>query len=118
MGRFALELWVGTELLDRLRFDPPLMATGPVEKNPRHPFPRPSFDDVSTKLHLQIADDPRAAYAQVVDRATGETTRYAWPPAADGTLTAWSAPAFDDAWPPPPARSTADAGPLDASADR
>jgi hypothetical protein len=79
MGRYALELWVGTELLDRVRFNVPLGADLPREDDGR-PFRRPSFDKVTTRFTVQIADQPRAAYAKLVDRATGDETRFLWPP--------------------------------------
>src|SRR5262249_37481251 len=37
MGRFAIELYIGRELLDRVRFNVPLTAEGPPEKS-RRPF--------------------------------------------------------------------------------
>jgi hypothetical protein len=125
MGRFAIELYVGPELLDRIRFNIPLMGDGPQERNPRHPFPRPGFEHVTTRLRVQMADNPRAAYAVLVDRATGDSARFAWPPDADGHLAPWRAPPAGDAgaWPGPtrdggpasPLRP--DAGPADASTD-
>lgn len=98
MGRFAIELYVGPELLDRVRFNVPLTADPP---DPRHrrPFARPSFDDVSTRVRVAMADSPRAAWAILVDRATGDEQRFWWPPEPDGSLR------------PMPARGEADAGP-------
>src|SRR5690349_21224686 len=49
-GRFALELWVGKELLDRARFNVPLMGDDPPQGN-RNRLPRPRFDQgVTTKV--------------------------------------------------------------------
>ena len=42
MGRFALELWIGRELIDRVRFDFPLIAaeeTPGVTRRPLHDAP-------------------------------------------------------------------------------
>ncbi|HEY3252765.1 MAG TPA: hypothetical protein VGJ91_02415, partial [Polyangiaceae bacterium] len=42
MGRFALELWIGRELIDRVRFDFPLIAaeeTPGVSRRPLHDAP-------------------------------------------------------------------------------
>ena len=91
MGRFAIELYIGKELLDRIRFNVPLtgderdMAGVHTQKH-RRPFAHPSFDDVTTRLRVQLADNPRATYAQLVDRATGETQQFWWPPEPDGKL--------------------------------
>lgn len=86
MGRFALELYVGRELLDRLRFNVPLTADPPDPTRRRRTFARPTFEDVTTRLRLSMAHSPRAAWLAVVDRATGEEQRFWWPPNADGTL--------------------------------
>ena len=96
LGRFAIELYIGKELLDRVRFNAPLtgddrdpVAEGKARQ--RRPFAHPTFDDVSTRMRVQIADNPRATYAQLVDRATGEMARFWWPPEADGRLVPWGA---------------------------
>ena len=88
MGRFALELYVGKELLDRVRFNVPLLGEGPPESpdKPRNPFRRPRFDKVTTRLRVQMADNERATYAVLVDRATGEEQQFDWPPGPDGRL--------------------------------
>jgi hypothetical protein len=118
-GRYAIEFAVGAELLDRIRFDVPLMGTGPTEKNPRHPFPRPGFDNVTTHVQVRMADNPRTVSVRLVDRATGSLERFQWPPEPDGRLVPWTMPVFhgEDAWPPP----LKDGGPArakDASLDR
>jgi hypothetical protein len=88
MGRYAVELYVGQELLDRIRFNVPLTGDGPRERpgKPKNPFSRPGFEDVTTRLRIQMADHPRAAYVAVVDRATGDVERFEWPPGPDGQL--------------------------------
>jgi hypothetical protein len=90
MGRFAIELYVGKELLDRLRFDIPLTGDAP-ERPAGHLFRRPRFDHgVTARLRVQMADNPRATYAKLVDRLTGAEQRFAWPPGPDGQLAPWS----------------------------
>jgi hypothetical protein len=84
-GRFALELYIGKELLDRVRFNVPLMGDGPLERS-RSPFARPTFEDVTARVQVQMADNPRATYALLVDRATGEVVPFEWPPEPDGRL--------------------------------
>ncbi len=86
MGRYALEFYVGRELLDRLRFNVPLLGEGPPEGQRKRAFQRPRFDQVSVKLSLQVADQPRANRAVLIDRATGQEQHFAWPPGPDGKL--------------------------------
>ena len=93
MGRYAVELYVGKQLLDRVRFNVPLTGDGPPERSHRRVFARPTFENVSTRLRVQITDQPRAAYMVLVDRATGDSQRFWWPPSSDGTLVAMAAPA-------------------------
>lgn len=89
MGRFAVELYIGPELLDRVRFNVPLMGDGPVEHSTKRPYHNSDTDKVSTRLAIRVADSPRAAYLVLVDRVTDERQRFEWPPAADGTLIPW-----------------------------
>ncbi|WP_437277573.1 hypothetical protein WME90_41015 [Sorangium sp. So ce375] len=86
MGRFAIELYVGQELLDRIRFDVPL--TGDAPERPSGALRRrPTFDDgVTTRVRVQMADNPRASWAKLVDRKTGAEERFLWPPEPDGRL--------------------------------
>lgn len=90
IGRFALELYVGSELLDRARFTLPLLDA-PPEDSSRGRIRRPSFQQVTTRIRVRIADSPRASYLVLVDRATGDTQRFEWPPEADGSLVTWKA---------------------------
>ncbi|AUX47832.1 uncharacterized protein SOCE26_093570 [Sorangium cellulosum] len=86
MGRFAIELYVGKELLDRIRFDVPLTGDAP-EKPSGVLFRRPTFDEgVTSRLRVQMADNPRASWAKLVDRKTGVEERFVWPPEPDGRL--------------------------------
>jgi hypothetical protein len=90
MGRYALEFWVGRELLDRVRFDVPLLGDDERERDPKRPFKRPTFSRVTTKVRAQMADHPRATVLAFVDRATGDTRRYFWPPDEKGQLAPFS----------------------------
>lgn len=84
MGRFAFELWIGSELIDRIRFDFPLLAGEPPRTGPRRPLrEEPSFAPgarVSTRILIPAS--PRATRAQILDRATGQTLAVPWPPAS------------------------------------
>jgi hypothetical protein len=100
VGRFAIELYIGRELLDRVRFNVPLMG-GETSLGNRNNLPKPRFDqNVTARVQARIADNPRAAYLLVVDRETGDTQKFAWPPERDGRLAPWqnglSAPGPDD----------------------
>jgi hypothetical protein len=83
MGRYAIELYIGNELLDRIRFNVPIAGDGPREG--KGPFSRPRFDQVNASLMVRIADNPRATYGQLVDRATEKVTRFSWPPEPAGS---------------------------------
>ncbi|MBK6517425.1 MAG: hypothetical protein IPM79_10630 [Polyangiaceae bacterium] len=104
MGRWALELYVGTELLDRLRFNVPLAGDTGHEKKEAGKN-RPVFK-VNTKFFVRLADHPRATQLRLVDRATGDIQTFAWPPDKDGKLVVWTSPS-----------SPADAGAADSASD-
>jgi hypothetical protein len=119
MGRYAIELWIGSELLDRLRFNVPLGGNLPREDDGR-PFKRPSFDKVTARFSVRMADQPRATYLKLVDRATGEEQRFLWPPTGETLApyhrgdagTASDGGAKDGGAPRPPSGSARpDAGP-------
>lgn len=82
MGRFAIELWRGHELIDRVRFDFPLLAAEPVVKpGPKRLDAPPSFAAGSKlKRVVLVPASPRAARAVLVDRATGSRLDLSWPP--------------------------------------
>jgi hypothetical protein len=94
IGRFAVEFWIGKELLDRVRFDVPLLEDPTKRKNRR--FGSPEFK-VNTRLSVRLADSPRAMSVVLVDRATGEAQSFAWPPGSDGRLVPLSAQSSADA---------------------
>ncbi len=88
VGRYALELYIGPELLDRVRFNVPLMG-GEATVGNRNRLPKPRFDRVTANVSVRLADNPRAAYLLLVDRQTGDTQKLFWPPESDGTLLLW-----------------------------
>ncbi len=103
MGRYAIELWIGHELVDRVRFDFPLVAAEAPQHGPRHPLHEPptlAAGAVVTRRVL-VPASTRATRAVLVDRATGARQTLPWPP--------------DHPLPPPAAPSHAqrrpDAGP-------
>jgi len=82
MGRFAIELWIGQELIERVRFDfPGTAADEPPGKGPQPLSAPPKMSDgaSSTQVVLVPAAE-RARRAVLVDRATNGTTELPWPP--------------------------------------
>ncbi|MFO0759943.1 MAG: hypothetical protein U0359_25890 [Byssovorax sp.] len=88
-GRFALELYIGKQLLDRARFNVPMMSDEPPVRSNKRAYRGPSLDDVTTHVTAEIADHSRATYLLLVDRVTGDTQRFDWPPEPDGHLVPW-----------------------------
>jgi len=82
IGRFAFELWLGAELIERIRFDFPLLAAEVPRQGERHPLrEEPSFaPGARVSIRLQVPASTRATRAQVLDRATGQATPVEWPP--------------------------------------
>lgn len=103
VGRFAIELWIGQELVDRVRFDFPLLAAEEVQDGKRRPLHDPPSLVARSELtrRVLVPASPRATRAILVDRATGQVTPLPWPP--DAPLG------------PSDASSAADAGLTDAS---
>jgi hypothetical protein len=81
MGRFAIELYVGRELMDRVRFNFPLLGAGDTnDDNSRWDAP-PSFERaLTTSAAVMIPHSERATRATIVDRATGRQWPIRWPP--------------------------------------
>jgi len=85
IGRFAFELWLGAELIERIRFDFPLLAAEVPRQGERQAWrEEPSFaPGAHVSIRLQVPASARATRAQILDRATGQTTPVEWPPRAD-----------------------------------
>ena len=83
MGRFALELFIGKELIDRVRFDFPLLGADEFADTPRRWDSPPSFErHLSTRAAVILPHSERATRAVLVDRATGNVWALPWPFAA------------------------------------
>ena len=66
----ACGLWAGSAAAQvKIGFNVPLTGDGPSERANRRVFSRPTFENVSTRLRVQITDNPRATYVALVDRA-------------------------------------------------
>lgn len=75
VGRFALELWTGQELVERVRFDFPLLgasASGAEED--------PLGGGLSARTKVRIPASSRATRARILDRKTRKEVEIAWPP--------------------------------------
>src|SRR6187402_722574 len=86
MGRFALELWIGRELIDRVRFDFPLIAAEEspgVTRRPLHDAPS-LLPHAIARIRVSIPASPRATRLVLIDRATGQGQQLAWPPDREG----------------------------------
>jgi len=83
MGRFALELFIGKELIDRVRFDFPLLGADEFADTPRRWDSPPSFErHLTTRAAVILPHSERATRAVLVDRATGNVWALPWPFAA------------------------------------
>jgi hypothetical protein len=90
MGRFALELWIGHELIDRVRFDFPMIAAEDVPGKTRRPLhDAPSLSPHATaRVRVSLPASQRATRLMLVDRATEKAQELPWPPDRDGPATA------------------------------
>ncbi len=83
MGRFAVELWIGCELVDRVRYNFPLLGGAEPEAGSDPPVTFAS--KLRAEQVVRIPDSPRATSLVLVDRATQQRTTLRWPlPVADG----------------------------------
>jgi hypothetical protein len=84
IGRYAFELWVGAELIERVRFDFPLLGAEEPSNGPRKPLREvPSFArGAQVSVVLDVPQSDRANRARILDRATGDAVEVAWPPPA------------------------------------
>jgi hypothetical protein len=97
MGRFALELWIGQELIDRVRFDFPLLAVEEPKAKKRKGLNEPPAFGGKLAVTVLVPASPRVRLAVILDRASGKETELSWPP----TVTA--PPAASGTAAPPPA---------------
>jgi hypothetical protein len=112
MGRFALELWIGRELIDRVRFDFPMIAAEEapgVTRRPLHDSPS-LVPNAIARIRVSLPASPRATRLLLVDRATEKVQELPWPPdqiPADAAPSASAAsPKLGTAVPAPSASAT------------
>jgi len=70
MGRFAAELWLGTELLERLRFEVPLLEAEGGEA---------IEGGLKADVKIRLPSLERANRLEIVDRKTEERVTLVWP---------------------------------------
>jgi hypothetical protein len=81
VGRFALELYVGNELLDRVRFEFPLLGADEFAGLRRPWDAPPTFErHLSTSTAVMMPRNERATRLLLVDRASGQTWSLPYPP--------------------------------------
>jgi hypothetical protein len=88
MGRFAIELYVGKALIERVRFDLPMLGGDLWTGEKKRPFNAPpDFErHARVRASVEVPHSERATFAVIVDRATGRRLPIPWPP-VDGTST-------------------------------
>lgn len=92
LGRYAIELSIGSELIDRVRFDfPATAADEPVAGRKKLDAPLDLGSRAVTRIKLLLPHSPRVRRALLVDRALETATELEWP------------------LPPPPARAPSNA---------
>ena len=119
LGRYAIELGIGHELIDRVRFDFPGTAADDPQIGPKKPLYSPLTLSQRAIGHvtLRLPQSPRVRRALLVDRALNTATEITWPlpalpkappappgsasPAALGSVAPSPAPAASAAKPQP-----------------
>jgi hypothetical protein len=81
MGRYAIELSIGHELIERLRFDFPGTAADEPELGSKQPLYAPLTLGHHAIAHvtLLVPQSPRVRRAVLVDRAASTATELEWP---------------------------------------
>jgi hypothetical protein len=81
LGRYAIELSIGRELIDRVRFDFPGTAADDPQLGPKKPLFAPLTLAARAIAHIsvQLPQSPRVRRAVLVDRATNTATELEWP---------------------------------------
>lgn len=103
IGRFALELWIGRELIDRVRFDFPLLGAEErpgIKRRPLHDPPSLTANAIA-RVRVNVPNSPRATRLVLVDRAAGTSRELQWPPAEKPMPVPVAAPPRDAQSPTP-----------------
>jgi hypothetical protein len=109
VGRYAIELSIGHELIERVRFDFPGTAADDPQIGPKKPLfaPLTLSERAIAHVTLLVPQSPRVRRALLVDRGTGTVTELDWPlPSLPKTPLASSSPPAAASPSPPPAASS------------
>lgn len=81
IGRYAIELGIGKELIDRLRFDFPGTAADEPTVGAKKPLYAPLTlgERAVARVTLRVPQSPRVRRAVLVDRALSTATELEWP---------------------------------------
>lgn len=81
IGRYAIELSIGRELIERLRFDFPATAADEPQLSPKKSLKAPLTLSAHAIGHLKllVPQSLRVRRAALVDRATSTATELEWP---------------------------------------
>jgi hypothetical protein len=79
MGRFALELFEGPTLIERVRFDFPLLGDEPRDGGSVRPVPY-FGKNLVTRIGVMFPATSRGTKLQLWDRATDKRWELPWPP--------------------------------------
>jgi hypothetical protein len=85
MGRFALELFEGPTLIERVRFDFPLLALPDAPDAGVGLTPTSLTQKLRTRIGVVFPATSRGTDLMLVDRATGRQWSLDWPPIAGRT---------------------------------
>jgi hypothetical protein len=82
MGRFALELYSGSALIERVRFDFPMLGAGEIAMDAGFGA-APSFEKkLRTRIGVMFPATARGTRLELWDRATDRRWELPWPPTA------------------------------------
>jgi hypothetical protein len=81
LGRYAIELSIGPELIERVRFDFPGTAADDPQVGPKKPLfaPLTLSERAIARVKLLLPQSPRVRRAVLVDRALNTVTPLEWP---------------------------------------
>jgi hypothetical protein len=108
MGRFAVELFEGPTLIERVRFDFPLLALPDATDAGVGQTPTSLTQKLRTRIGVVFPATARGTDLVLVDRATGRRWSLAWPTVADTTQS--RGPTVLPSSPPNRARSSREGG--------
>ncbi len=84
MGRFAIELYEGKTLLERVRFDFPML--GPPEPDAGYGAPPSLTAKLTTRIGVMFPAVDRGTRLELWDRATDRRWPLPWPPEGESAL--------------------------------